>query len=410
MPLVDMRDMLNHAHRNGYAVGAFDVVSLDFLEAILTAAERARSPVILSLAELHFEPYDFPLVLAAAEAGARRANVPVAIQLDHSGSYESALRAINLGCNGIMVDAAHEAFPTNVALTRRVTEMAHSCGVAVEGGLGYVAATEGEDAKKEPVAIAYTSIEEARAYVGRTQVDCLAVSIGTVRGRLRGRLKLDFERLKRIHDAVDLPLAIHGGTGLSSEQCRRLIGYGVCKINYYTALSDAAAQAICGNIGNADGAGYMGLMRGVREAVGVEVERCQRAFGAAGRAAEVLARCRSWQPVEHVILYNAEGVSDEELAMMMARGREALAKIPGVRRVVTGWVAPEERARYRFCWLVELASPAVIDSYREHPLHLEFTSGRFRPIAADRITIDYHATEGVIPASAPWVSPRTAHG
>ena len=257
MPLVDMRDMLNHAYRNGYAVGGFDLISLDFLEAILAAAENCRSPVILSLAESRFEHCDFAdrreargagqggpgcdfqLAMAAAEAAARRATVPVAIHLEHGASRESAVRAINLGCNGVMVDASHESFPVNVAQTRRVVETAHACGVAVEGALGYVAGVEGEDADRHPGENAYTSVEEARAYVTRTGVDCLAVSIGTVHGRLRGKPRLDCERPKRINEAVKIPLVIDGSTGLADQQYRKLISHGVAKINYYTALADA---------------------------------------------------------------------------------------------------------------------------------------------------------------------------
>ena len=107
MPLVDMHDMLNHAYRNHYAVGGFDLVSLDFLEAILAAAENCRAPVILSLVESHFDHYDFELVMAATEKAARRATVPVAIHLDHGATLDSAVRAINHGCNGVMVDASH---------------------------------------------------------------------------------------------------------------------------------------------------------------------------------------------------------------------------------------------------------------------------------------------------------------
>ena len=146
MPLVDMRDMLNHAYRNGYAIGGFDLVSLDFLEAIVGAAEQCRSPAILSLAQTHFEHYDFELAMAAVEKAAHRATAPLAIHLDHGGSYESAVQAINLGCNGVMVDVSHQPFPSNVAQTQRVVEMARGCGVAVEGELGYVSGVEGEDA------------------------------------------------------------------------------------------------------------------------------------------------------------------------------------------------------------------------------------------------------------------------
>lgn len=387
MPLVDMHDMLNHAYRNSYAVGGFDLVSLDFLEAIIGAAEAARSPVILSLAESHFDYYDFELAMAAAETAAKRAVIPVAIHLDHGASLRSAVRAINCGCNGVMVDASHEKFPDNVTITREVVTMAHACGVPVEGELGYVAGVEGEDAEKHPGKVVYTSVEEAKAYVERTQVDLLAVSIGTAHGRMRGRPKLDFDRLKRINEAVKIPLVIHGGTGLSDEQFRKLISNGVAKINYYTALADAASASIHANA-RTSGNSYTGLMKGVREAIYEEVVRCMITWGSAGRAAEVLARCRSWQPVQHVIIYNADGVNGNQVEAMMLRGRDVLGKIPGVRRVITG-TAVQTEAKYQYCWLVEFVHQDVIDSYRSHPDHAAFANELFRPIAGDRISIDF---------------------
>ena len=133
MALINMRDMLYHAYRNGYAVGAFDLVSLEFLEGIMAAAERCHSPVILSLAESHFDYFDFELIMPAVEAAARRASVPVAIHLDHGSNLKSAISAINLGCNGVMVDASHESFSDNLRCTSAVVEMAHACGVPVEG-------------------------------------------------------------------------------------------------------------------------------------------------------------------------------------------------------------------------------------------------------------------------------------
>lgn len=394
MPLVDMRDMLNHAHRNGYAVGGFHLVSLDFLEAIVDAAEHCRSPVILCLSESHFEHFDFELAMAATEKAARRASVPVAIQLDHGASLDSAVRAINLGCNGVMVDASHESFPAKVAHTRRVVEMAHACGVAVEVELGYVAGVEGEDVAKHPGAVVYTSVEEAKAYVARTGVDCLAVSIGTVHGRLHGRPKLDFERLKRINEAVKIPLVVHGGTGLSDEKYRKLIQHGVAKINYYTALSDVAADRIRVNARANARCGYTDLTHGIQDALRAEVDRCMRLWGSAGRAAEVLVQCHAWQTVEHVIIYNVEGATDQQVNEMMARGREVLGAIPGVRRVITGW-AVQDKPRYRFCWLVEFVHENVIASYRDHPDHVAFANGLFRTIACDRISIDFAEVSGL---------------
>jgi fructose-bisphosphate aldolase class II len=388
MPLVNMRDMLDHAYRNGYAVGGFDLVSLDFLEAIINAAETTRSPVILSLAESHFEYYDFELAMTAAEHAAKRAAVPVAIHLDHGASCESAVQAINAGCNGVMVDASQLAFPANVSATQKVVNMAHACGVPVEGELGYVAGVEGEDAEKHPGEVIYTSVEEARAYVERTKVDFLAVSIGTVHGRMRGRPKLDFDRLKRINEAVKIPLVIHGGTGLSDEQFHKLITNGVAKINYYTALADAAANAMRKNMASDTRSGYTRVMHGVRDAIRSEVERCMINWGSAGRAAEILARCQSWQPVQHVIIYNVDNISNEHVETVMNRGQAVLSKIPGVRRVITG-TAVQENSRYKFCWLIEFVHQNVIESYRDHLDHVTFADELFRPIAGDRISIDF---------------------
>ncbi len=389
MPLVHMKDMLGHAYENGYAVGAFDVVSLDFVKGVMTAAERCRAPVILSLAESHFEHYDFELMMSAVEAAACRSLVPVAIHLDHGASLESAVRAIRLGCNGVMVDASEADLSDNLRRTKAVAEMAHACGVPVEGELGYVPGVEGEDAERHPGSIAYTTVAEAKGFVEHTGVDFLAVSIGTVHGRLKGKAKLDFQRLRNINQTLGIPLVAHGGTGLDDDQFRRLIANGVAKINYYTALADAAGASIRAQAKSAPGAGYTTLVKDVSEAIGTEVERCILVWGGAGRAAEVLSHCRPWVAVEHLIIHNViGGGSEKETAEMMAEGRQTLGTIPGVREVVTGR-AVKEGSQYRYCWLVRFAAPEVIDSYREHPAHVAFANLRFRPVADERISIGY---------------------
>lgn len=387
MPLVNMRDLLTHARRHGYAVAALDVVSLDFLDGVVRAGENCRAPVIVSLAETHFEHYDFELLMAATVAACRRSSAPLAIQLDHGASLDTAVAGIRLGCNGVMVDGSALPLADNLALTKAVTDMAHACGVAVEGELGYVPGEEGEDAEKHPGDVIYTTPAEASGFVERTGVDCLAVSVGTVHGRLRERPKLDFRRLAAIAEAVDVPLVIHGGTGLSDEQLRRLISLGVAKINYYTALADAAGRSIRDLAKHDARAGYTGLTRGVRDAVREEAERVIRLFGGSGRAAEVLAQCRSWREVEHLILFNAAG-NEAETETMMEAGRRSLAAIPGVRQVITGR-ALTKGARYRYCWFIRFCSAPVIDFYMNHPGHLHFANTHFRPVAEDRLTIDY---------------------
>lgn len=386
--LVDMGDMLRHAYAKGFAVGAFDLVSLDFLQAIIAGAEAQQAPVILSLAESHYGYFDPELIMPAVRLAAERAEVPVAIHLDHGGSLEAAVRGINQGFNGVMVDASTAPFDENVARTRAVVEMAHGCGVPVEGELGYVAGVEGEDAERHPGEVVYTSTDEAERYVRETGVDFLAVSIGTVHGRMRGEPRLDFQRLAAINARLGIPLVIHGGTGLSDTQFRRLVENGVAKINYYTALADAAGTVIRGNAADADKRTYTDLVKGVQASIRAEVERCIAIWGSTGKAEEVANACRPWREVDHVIFYNVAGAGPDEIARMMAEGRRVLAAIPGVREVVTG-SAESDAAPYRHFWLVRFVHPSVVDSYRVHPSHQAFADTHFRPLAGDRITIDF---------------------
>ena len=181
---------------------------------------------------------------------------------------------------------------------------------------------------------------------------------------------------------------IHGGTGLGDDQFRRLIANGVAKINYYTALADAAGVAIRLNAAEPDRSSYTDLTKGVQAAIRSEVERCIALWGGANRADALLEACRPWQEVEHVVIYNSGAADPAQTAAMMAEGRRVLAAIPGVRQVITG-TSVREDGRYRHCWLVRFASAAVIDTYRDHPDHQAFADDHFRPLAADRLTIDY---------------------
>jgi len=379
--LVDMGDMLRHARGNGYAVGAFDPISPDFLKAIIAGAENQHSPVILSLVESHDAYFDPELLMPAVRVAAERASVPVAIHLDHGSSLEAAVRGIRQGCNGVMVDTSTEPLEENIARTRAVVEMAHACGIPVEGRLGYVAGVEGKDAEHHPGEVIHTSPEAAERYVEETGVDFLAVSIGTVHGRRHGESRQCFARF-------GIPLVLHDGTDLSDQQIRSLVTNGVAKINYYTALAEGAGSAIRENAQKVGNRSYTDLVRGVQSTIRAEVERCIPRWGGAGRADEVTAACRPWREVEHLIVYNLSDTSPEETATMMAEGRRILGTIPGVRQVITG-TSIREDASYRHCWLMRFAHLAVIDSFREHPDHQAFADGRFRPRARDRISIDY---------------------
>lgn len=388
MALVNMRDMLYHAHYNGYAVGAFDVVSLEFLEGIMDAAERCHSPVILSLAEPHFSYFDFELIMPAVEVAARRASVPVAIHLEHGASFDSAVQAINLGCNGLMIDFSHLPLAENIKKTRSVVKMAHSCGVPVEGDLRYVPGYEDEQAGYHFGETTYTSLAEIKNYVEKTGVDFLAVSVGTVHGRSKDKPALDYSRLKKIQETLDIPLVINGNAELSDDQFQHLIANGVAKINYSTALADMAGLPIRDKIKVGRPGKNEKLTGGIRNTISVEVERYIHRCGSCERATELLVQCTPWALVDHLIIYNVSDVSEQDADAMMAEGRRVLSAIPGVREVVTGRALKED-AKYRYTWLVRFCHPAVVDSYRIQPSHVTFADRYFRPIAADRVSIDY---------------------
>ncbi|MFO7594321.1 MAG: class II fructose-bisphosphate aldolase [Pseudomonadota bacterium] len=401
MPLVHMKDMLRHAYDNAYAVGSFNILSLDFLEGILRAAEHARAPVILGLSEPHFSRYDFHLLMPAMEAAAHRAEVPVAIHFDHGTTAANVQQAIALGCNGVMIDASHSPLEENLKRTKQVVEMAHACGVPVEAELGYVPEAGGEAVDE----LSFTTVDQARGFVRHTGVDFLAVSIGTVHGRLKGKPRLDYQRLRHINEALHIPLVIHGGSGLSEDQYHRLITAGVAKINYHTSLSEAAAKSI--RVKSRTAEDYAAMTDGVREAISLEAEQCMRQWGSAGRAAEVTSRCRAWSPAEQLTLFNIEMADIADVQMVLSRGRRLLAAIPGVREVSAGH-SMASGTKYRFIWRVMLAHADVLEAFTSHRNYREFCHRLLSSISSDKLTTLYQsldtlpADSGVAQKAASW--------
>ena len=272
-------------------------------------------------------------------------------------------------------------------------ETAHACGIAVEGEQGYVPGVEGEGAEHYyPVELAYTSLVEAKAYVEHTDVDFLAISIGTVHGHMKGKPKLDYSRLKQINDALEIPLVIHGGSGLSDDQFHRLISNGVAKINCFTALSDTVAKQIKQNIKSESSGGYIALAKNITLAVATEVERCMRLWGSAGRAAEVLVRCTTWTSAEHTIIYDIEGLDVISAKALMAESQRILSSIPGVRKVFIG-EAVNKDAIYRYTCQLQFCHPEVINHYSKHPQYIDFMTKRLRSAAGKFISVYYQAAE-----------------
>lgn len=243
MALVTLKEALAEAEAGGYAVPAINVHSLEVMPAVLQVAVEERSPVILQFTEgtLKFCGYDN--VRAFACHLARVTPVPVVLHQDHGSSYEVAVRAIQAGFSSVMIDASRLPLEENIAATRKVVELAHACGVSVEAELGRVPGQEEEIIVSEAEA-AYTDPAEAARFVAETQVDALAVAVGTAHGFYKGEPKLAHDRIAAIREAANVPLVLHGGSGVPDAEVQRAIQLGIRKVNVSTEAKWAWAQAL----------------------------------------------------------------------------------------------------------------------------------------------------------------------
>jgi fructose-bisphosphate aldolase class II len=258
--------------------------------------------------------------------------------------------AINRGCSAVCVQPSTAGFPQIVAEVKALAEIAKPCRTTIGAVLPDHPA--GEAAQDNRPAAA-----ECIALAERAALDFLEVDIGGGGEAGKRRAKLDYGRLRRIHEGTSIPLMIRIAGEIQSDQVHRLIESGLTLVHHIDA--------------------------------GVLAETF-KLWGSAGRAAEVLAQCPPLEPVVHVVEFNASADATE-LDDILHTGRQRLAAIPGVRRVATG-EAVSDQARYRYCWLVTFANEYIVDYYRHHPLHVEFADQLFRPVADDRLTIDFRLT------------------
>lgn len=240
MPLVNTAEIMNAARSANIGQGAFNVIHLESAEALIRGADLAQTPVILQISEncVGYHGGLEPVALATL-AAARHADVPVAVHLDHAESEDLARAAVDLGFGSIMFDGAHLDYDQNVAATRRVTEYAHAAGVYVEAELGKIGGKDGAHAPG-----VRTDPEEALSFVRATGVDALAVAVGSSHAMLDRSAALDTELIARIRAAIDVPLVLHGSSGVSDENIVAAIGAGMTKINVSTHLNGFFTRAI----------------------------------------------------------------------------------------------------------------------------------------------------------------------
>ena len=281
--LVNLNDVLLDAQKNHYGVGLFNTTDSDMLEAVISAAEELRSPVIIGTAEVLLPYGDLPLIAPSMLYAAKHASVPVVVHYDHGLTFERCLQALKLGFSSIMFDGSANDMEQNLKETAEMVKIAHAFGATVEGEIGHVGSADVGD---NEVSDMYTTPEEAKAFVDATGVDALAVAIGTAHGAYKSRPKLDIGRLQQISSTIPTPLVLHGGSGLSDDDFRNTIKNGVAKINIYTDLCVCAEKMMkeFATEGTMGMNGYLTVRNKKVEAMKAETMKKMLLFGSNGKA------------------------------------------------------------------------------------------------------------------------------
>lgn len=239
--LVNMRELLADAQRGNYAVGSFSVANMEMVLGVLKAARELNAPVILQIAEVRLKqsPLEIigPLMVAAAEA----ADTPVAVHFDHGKTIEKITQALGIGFTSVMFDGSHLPLDENIEMTKRVIEIAEEYDAAVEAEIGCVG---GSEDGSEDIAINCTRLEDAIKFEAQTNVDALAIAIGNAHGKYKSTPKLRFDILEEVEKNTDLPLVLHGGTGITPDDFVRCAKTGIKKINIATATFDSVEHTV----------------------------------------------------------------------------------------------------------------------------------------------------------------------
>lgn len=239
--LVKMGDLLADAQKGNYAVGSFSVANMEMVLGALKAAKELNAPIILQIAEVRLKqsPLEIigPLMVAAAES----AETPVAIHFDHGKTLEKINQALDIGFTSVMFDGSHLPLDENIAMTEKVMELATDYDADVEAEIGCVG---GSEDGSEDIAINCTKVEDAVRFEAEINVDALAIAIGNAHGNYKSTPKLRFDILEEVEKNTNLPLVLHGGTGITPEDFVRCSHTGIKKINIATATFDSVENNV----------------------------------------------------------------------------------------------------------------------------------------------------------------------
>ena len=284
--LVNMNEVLKPAQQGKYAIGLFNAVNLELARGIIAAAEQSRSPVIMGTAEVLLPYGPLEEVSYYLIPMAKKANVPVVVHLDHGLNKETCIKALDLGFSSIMYDCSTDPYEVNVEKVREMAEIAHSYGATIEGELGHVGDNEGSAEGSSHLADPskyFTDPKLAKDFVEKTKVDALAIAVGNAHGAYKLPPKLDFARIEKIRKTIDVPLVLHGGSGLTDNDFRKAIELGISKVNIFTDINIAAVKAEFRQFTSMD-KGVIDLIPAAVEAIKQEVLKKLELFSSVGKA------------------------------------------------------------------------------------------------------------------------------
>jgi len=241
--LVNTKEMLLQAQKKGYAVPAFNIHNLETIQVVVEAANDLRSPVILAATPGTFTYGGRDYLQAIASRAAKKYDIPIALHLDHHEEFAGIKASIDLGTKSVMIDASYKPYEENVQLVKEVVSYAHANEATVEAELGRLSGQEDDLIVDEADAF-YTDPEMAKDYVEKTNIDSLAVAIGTAHGLYKAEPKLDIKRLREIRKLVAIPLVLHGASGISVDVVRECIENGICKVNIATELKQPFSSVL----------------------------------------------------------------------------------------------------------------------------------------------------------------------
>ncbi|MDI6603672.1 MAG: class II fructose-1,6-bisphosphate aldolase [Thermoanaerobacteraceae bacterium] len=281
--LVTGIDLLSKAHKDGYAVGAFNTSNLEITQAIVEAAEEMKSPAIIEVSEGGLKYGGIEVISAIVRTLAQKASVPIALHLDHGTDFNIVMKCLRNGWTSVMMDASKLPLEENIEVTKNVVKIAHGMGVSVEAEIGKIGGTEDNVTVTEREA-AMTDPEEAYKFAKETGVDYLAISIGTAHGPYKGEPKLDFDRLKTIKGMLNMPLVLHGASGVPADSIERAVSLGINKINIDTDIRQAFTAKLR-DIIDKDKVVYdpRKILGPCKEAMKEVVMNKMKLFGSAGR-------------------------------------------------------------------------------------------------------------------------------